>query len=145
MSKALRSVIIRRINETLIDSLYLFLTYFRNLRRTQRQYGYLRKIVKQATRNKGRVSFDQFPEEDRAYLKHVLPHYMQFRSSTGNIDIRIFNWLYLFALSYVMYLSYGAYWKTQCNAENCRSLVNQRAELSDDYIEDYRAPIIKMR
>nr|CCD15858.1 unnamed protein product [Trypanosoma congolense IL3000] len=85
------------------DAAFLVIDFPKFFAYTHGAYGAMRRYIRQARINKGKVNPEDFREVDTNVLRESLIRYAQWKGPLQKIDFRFFYWMYALMIGYVFW------------------------------------------
>ncbi|CBH18641.1 uncharacterized protein TEOVI_000176100 [Trypanosoma equiperdum] len=121
------------------DAVYLVMDCPKFFMYTHGAYGAMRRYIRQARINKGKVNPEDFRDVDTNVLRESLIRYAQWKGPLQKIDFRVFYWMYVLMIGYVFWqgLALNRMLEEKIDRSGV-SLDKRRSMFDDDYEEDLR-------
>ncbi|EPY23001.1 hypothetical protein STCU_02639 [Strigomonas culicis] len=121
------------------DAGYLVIDIPRFFSYTHSNYGALRRYLRQARINKGKVNPEDFRDVDTNVLRESLIRHAQWKGPLQKIDFRFFYWMYGVMIFYVLWQGLALQRMRDNKLDKTGSTLEQRRSMyDDDYMEDVR-------
>lgn len=121
------------------DGTFLILDIPKFFKYTNSNYGAMRRYIRQARVNKGRINPEDFKDVDTNVLRESMIRHNQFKGPLQKIDFRIFYWIYGVMFVYICWQAYGLQKMLDAKIDKSGSSLEQRrSQFDDDYMEDVR-------
>lgn len=121
------------------DGAYLLMDFPKFITYTHRNYGAVRRFIRQSRVNKGRINPEDFKEVDTNVLRESMIRHGQWKGPLSKVDLRIFYWIYGVMFVYVCWQALELQKMIDAKVDRSGSTLEQRRSLfGDDYEEDVR-------
>lgn len=106
---------------------------------THSNYGAMRRYIRQARINKGKVNPEDFRDVDTNVLRESLIRFAQWKGPLQKIDFRFFYWMYAMMIAYVFWQGVNLGKLLDAKIDKTGATIEQRRSMfDDDYEEDVR-------
>ncbi|KAF8279655.1 hypothetical protein TcG_05763 [Trypanosoma cruzi] len=128
-----------RVHCAMRDAFFLVIDTPRFFTYTHSSYGAMRRYIRQARINKGKVNPEDFRDVDTNVLRESLIRYAQWKGPLQKIDFRWFYWMYALMIGYVLWQGLALQKILDEKVERSGvSLEERRRMFDDEYEEDVR-------
>ncbi|ESL10402.1 hypothetical protein TRSC58_01867 [Trypanosoma rangeli SC58] len=128
-----------RVHCAMRDAFFLVIDTPKFFTYTHSSYGAMRRYIRQARINKGKVNPEDFRDVDTNVLRESLIRYAQWKGPLQKIDFRWFYWMYALMIAYVLWQGLALQKMLDERVERSGMSLDERRRMFDDeYEEDVR-------